>query len=61
MRVYREKTFDPVEAIVRVRGVEEAIACANDNEYGLSAAAFGRDIAPGDRRPGVAARRQGVP
>ena len=26
-------------------GTEEAIACANDNEYGLSAAVFGRDIA----------------
>ena len=24
---------------------DEAIACANDNEYGLSAAVFGRDIA----------------
>jgi len=38
MRIYREETFGPVKAIVRVKGVEEAIACANDNEYGLSAA-----------------------
>ncbi|WP_119353278.1 aldehyde dehydrogenase [Azohydromonas sediminis] len=45
MRIYREETFGPVKAIVRVRGVEEAIACANDNDYGLSAAVFGRDIA----------------
>jgi benzaldehyde dehydrogenase (NAD) len=45
MRMYHEETFGPVKAIVRVRGVEEAIACANDNEYGLSAAVFGRDIA----------------
>jgi benzaldehyde dehydrogenase (NAD) len=45
MRIYREETFGPVKAIVRVKGVEEAIACANDNEYGLSAAVFGRDIA----------------
>jgi benzaldehyde dehydrogenase (NAD) len=45
MRIYREETFGPVKAIVRVRGVEEAVACANDNEYGLSAAVFGRDIA----------------
>ena len=45
MRIYREETFGPVKAIVRVDGVEEAIACANDNEYGLSAAVFGRDIA----------------
>ncbi|MGE0802055.1 MAG: aldehyde dehydrogenase [Lautropia sp.] len=45
MRIYREETFGPVKAIVRVRGVDEAIACANDNEYGLSAAVFGGDIA----------------
>ncbi len=31
--------------MVRVNGVEEAVACANDNPYGLSAAVFGRDIA----------------
>jgi benzaldehyde dehydrogenase (NAD) len=45
MRIYHEETFGPVKAIVRVRGTEEAIACANDNDYGLSAAVFGRDIA----------------
>jgi benzaldehyde dehydrogenase (NAD) len=45
MRIYPEETFGPVKCIVRVNGVEEAIACANDNEYGLSAAVFGRDIA----------------
>jgi benzaldehyde dehydrogenase (NAD) len=44
MRIYREESFGPVKGIVRVNGVEEAIACANDNEYGLSAAVFGRDI-----------------
>jgi benzaldehyde dehydrogenase (NAD) len=45
MRIYREETFGPVKCIVRVNGVEEAVACANDNEYGLSAAVFGGDIA----------------
>jgi len=45
MRIYHEETFGPVKAIVRVKGVEQAIACANDNEYGLSSAVFGRDIA----------------
>ena len=45
MRIYREETFGPVKCIVRVDGVEAAVACANDNEYGLSAAVFGRDIA----------------
>ncbi|WP_180127680.1 aldehyde dehydrogenase [Rhodoferax sp. BLA1] len=45
MAIYHEESFGPVKPIVRVKGVEEAIACANDNEYGLSAAVFGRDIA----------------
>jgi benzaldehyde dehydrogenase (NAD) len=45
MRIYREETFGPVKAIVRVNGSDEAVACANDNEYGLSAAVFGRDLA----------------
>ncbi|MDP2742593.1 MAG: aldehyde dehydrogenase [Hydrogenophaga sp.] len=45
MRIYHEETFGPVKCVVRVNGVEEAIACANDNEYGLSSAVFGGDIA----------------
>ncbi|RQT41585.1 aldehyde dehydrogenase [Burkholderia cepacia] len=45
MHIYREESFGPVKAIVRVNGDEEAIACANDNEYGLSAAVFSRDVA----------------
>jgi len=44
MHIYQEETFAPVKAIVRVNGVEEAVACANDNEFGLSAAVFGRDV-----------------
>ena len=45
MCIYHEETFAPVKAIVRVDGVEEAIACANDNAFGLAAAVFGRDLA----------------
>ncbi|AWV01499.1 salicylaldehyde dehydrogenase [Burkholderia sp. JP2-270] len=45
MHIYREESFGPVKAIVRVNGDEAAIACANDNEYGLSAAVFSRDVA----------------
>jgi benzaldehyde dehydrogenase (NAD) len=45
MRIYSEESFGPVKGIVRVSGEEEAIACANDNEYGLSAAVFSRDLA----------------
>lgn len=45
MRIYREETFGPVKAIVRVNNEQEAIACANDNEYGLSSSVFGQDLA----------------
>ena len=45
MRIYSEESFGPVKPIVRVSGVEAAIACANDNAFGLSAAVFGGDLA----------------
>jgi len=44
MRIYNEESFGPVVSIVRVNGVEEAVRVANDTEYGLSSAVFGRDI-----------------
>ncbi|HEY1609664.1 MAG TPA: aldehyde dehydrogenase family protein [Paraburkholderia sp.] len=37
-RIYREEIFGPVLAIVPVTSYEDAIAKANDTEYGLSAA-----------------------
>ena len=45
MRIYGEESFGPVVSIVRVNSVDEAVRVANDTEYGLSAAVFGRDIA----------------
>jgi acyl-CoA reductase-like NAD-dependent aldehyde dehydrogenase/thiamine pyrophosphate-dependent acetolactate synthase large subunit-like protein len=44
MRIYHEESFGPVKPVVRVEGLEAAVACANDNPYGLSAAVFGRDV-----------------
>ena len=55
MKIYSEESFGPVKAIVRVRSDDEAVACANDNEYGLSAAVFSRDVA---RALAVASRIQ---
>ena len=42
--IYREESFGPVAAIIRVGSVDEAIAVANDCEYGLSGAVFCRDV-----------------
>ena len=45
MRIFREESFGPSVSITRFKSVEEAIRLANDTEYGLAAAVFGRDIA----------------
>ena len=44
MRIYSEESFGPVAAVIRANGVDEAVRIANDTEYGLSAAVFGRDV-----------------
>ncbi|MEA2449061.1 MAG: vanillin dehydrogenase, partial [Thermoleophilaceae bacterium] len=44
MRIYAEESFGPVVTIVPVDGVDEAVAVANDTEYGLSSAVFGADV-----------------
>lgn len=45
MRIYSEESFGPVVSVIRAQGTEDAIRLANDSEYGLSAAVFGRDVA----------------
>jgi len=37
MRIAREEIFGPVAAVIRVKNYEEALATANDTEFGLSA------------------------
>ncbi|MEZ0168651.1 aldehyde dehydrogenase [Microvirga sp. TS319] len=44
MRLYGEESFGPVVCVIRATGTEEAVRMANDTEYGLSAAVFGRDV-----------------
>ena len=44
MRLYGEESFGPVAAVLRFHDIEEAVSLANDTEYGLSAAVFGRDV-----------------
>jgi benzaldehyde dehydrogenase (NAD) len=45
MPIYREETFGPVASILTFRTEEEAIALANDTEYGLVASIFTADQA----------------
>jgi acyl-CoA reductase-like NAD-dependent aldehyde dehydrogenase len=44
MRIYHEEVFGPVAAVIRAADVDEAVSVANDTEYGLAAAVFGRDV-----------------
>ncbi|PTV77115.1 aldehyde dehydrogenase [Agrobacterium pusense] len=53
MRLYSEESFGPVVSIIRAGSVDEAVSIANETEFGLSAAIFGRDQA---RALAIAAR-----
>ena len=44
MRMAREEIFGPVAAIYRFQNEQEAIAMANDTEYGLAAYFYARDV-----------------
>ena len=44
MAIMREETFGPVIPVMAFDSVEEALALANDTEFGLSAAVFGPDV-----------------
>ncbi|WP_372618987.1 NAD-dependent succinate-semialdehyde dehydrogenase [Falsiroseomonas sp.] len=42
--VFREETFGPVAPLIRFKTEEEAVAMANDSEFGLAAYFYARDI-----------------
>ncbi len=52
MPVFREETFGPVAAVVRARDAGDAIALANDCEFGLGGSLWTRDLAEGRRLAG---------
>jgi aldehyde dehydrogenase (NAD+) len=43
MRIVREEIFGPVLSIIGVYDLDEAIAVANDTEYGIAGYVAGRD------------------
>ena len=49
MRIMREETFGPVLPVMAFDDDEEAIALANDSEYGLAASVWTRNRERGDR------------
>jgi len=44
MRITREEIFGPVLSMIKVKNYEEAIAVANDVEYGLSSSIYTRNV-----------------
>jgi acyl-CoA reductase-like NAD-dependent aldehyde dehydrogenase len=49
MDVMRDETFGPIVPIMRIKDAEEGIRLANDNEYGLSASVFTKDLKRGEQ------------
>ena len=53
--IAREEIFGPVLAVIHYDGVDQAVAIANDSEFGLGGSVWSRDI---ERANGVAKRVQ---
>ena len=44
MKILREETFGPVAPVIRFASESEAVAMANDSEYGLAAYFYTADV-----------------
>ncbi len=49
MPVYHQETFGPVAAVIKVKNEEEAVAVANDTDFGLGASVWTNDLNRGER------------
>ena len=52
MRIAREEIFGPVLSIIPYRDDDDAVAIANDTDYGLSALVLGADVQRAQRIAG---------